>query len=61
LRVLILKNAWANIESVGWRKIDGISPNGVTNMFALLNEARANNKMVNAKMGNNNIHIAYLN
>jgi immune inhibitor A len=61
LRVLILKNAWANIESVGWRKIDGVSPNGVTNMFALLNEARANNKMVNAKMGNNNIHIAYLN
>ncbi|MFT6333710.1 MAG: immune inhibitor A [Halioglobus sp.] len=61
MRVLILKNAWANIESVGWRKIDGVSPNGVTNMFALLNEARANNKMVNAKMGNNNIHIAYLN
>ncbi|GGZ73917.1 M6 family metalloprotease domain-containing protein [Algibacter mikhailovii] len=55
------KNAWANLQSIGWRKIEGTSIDGVTNLFVLLNEARVKNKMVTASIDNNFIKIAYLN
>lgn len=54
-------NAWANIESVGWRKIEQVSTDGVTNVFIQLNEARAKNKTVSAQVDNNTIYIVYLN
>ncbi|MFT6333709.1 MAG: immune inhibitor A [Halioglobus sp.] len=38
------KNAWANIETVGWKEIGQTSTDGVTNMFIMLNTAKANNK-----------------
>ena len=34
-------NAWAYIQDVGWRKIQALTPDGVTNMFVLLLEAQA--------------------
>lgn len=40
------KNAWGNIETLGWRKIGQNSTDGVTNMFIMLNAARANNMTV---------------
>lgn len=55
------KNAWAYIDSVGWRKIKTLSTDGVSNTFFLLNKARATNKTVTASVDNSVIHIAYLN
>lgn len=55
------KNAWASLQGVGWRKVEGLSTNGVTNTFALLVEARVKNKTVTASIDNNHIKIAYLN
>ena len=40
------KNCWAYIESVGWRKVKPDSKDGSTNMFVLLNAARANGRTV---------------
>ncbi len=54
-------NAWANIESVGWRKVDPQTTDGVTNMFALLTEARVNSKTVTAQVDDQNIYMSYLN
>lgn len=55
------KNAWANIESVGWRKIEQLTTDGVTNVFIAMNEARANNKTVTAQVDDANIYLVYLN
>ncbi|KJD33530.1 peptidase M6 [Tamlana nanhaiensis] len=55
------KNAWAYLDSIGWRKVNTLTADGVTNVFALLNEARAHNLNVRAQIDNNFIHIAYLN
>lgn len=55
------KNAWAYIDSVGWRKVDTLTTNGVTNTFVLLNEARANNLTVRVNIDSSKIKIAYLN
>ncbi len=37
-------NAWANIESLGWKKVFPGSTDGVTNIFSILNSALANEK-----------------
>lgn len=55
------KNAWAYLQSVGWRKVDGLSTDGVTNLFIMLNEARVKNKTITASIDNDKIKIAYLN
>lgn len=55
------KNAWASIESLGWRKIEQRDADGVTNMFVALVEARANNKTVSVYVDNNHIYQTYLN
>ena len=34
------KNAWAYIDTIGWRKVQGLSTDGVTNMFLVLVAAR---------------------
>lgn len=54
-------NAWANIETVGWRKVDQSSTDGVTNIFALMTEARANSKNISAQVDDQLIYMAYLN
>ncbi len=54
------KNAWAYLESVGWRKVNTLSSDGVTNVFVLLNEARVKNRVVRANIDNTFINIAYL-
>ena len=40
------KNVWAQIETIGWRKVGQESTDGVTNMAILINAARAHNKTV---------------
>lgn len=40
------KNAWAYIAAGPWRKIEPISTDGTTNMFVLLNAAKAGGKTV---------------
>jgi M6 family metalloprotease-like protein len=52
-------NAWAYIQDVGWRKVDGLTPDGVTNMFALLVDAQAYNRKVNVYVDASVIHQAY--
>ncbi|MFT4535459.1 MAG: hypothetical protein ACI9P5_002828 [Saprospiraceae bacterium] len=55
------KNAYANIATIGWRKIGQLSTDGVTNMFIMLNAAKANNKTVSGTIdAGNQISILYL-
>ncbi|MGK0316326.1 MAG: hypothetical protein ACI86M_002560 [Saprospiraceae bacterium] len=55
------KNAWANIETVGWKEIGQTSTDGVTNMFIMLNTAKANNKNVSGPVdAANKISLLYL-
>ncbi|WP_158850216.1 peptidase M6 [Algibacter sp. L1A34] len=49
------KNAWANIETLGWRKIGQLSTDGVTNIFIILNVARGNNKTVTGSTDASNL------
>ena len=39
-------NAWAYIQGVGWRKVQPLTPDGVSNVFTLLLEAQAGNRPV---------------
>jgi immune inhibitor A len=54
------KNCWAYLQGVGWRKIDPLSPDGVTNFFIPLCEARANTKTVNVLVDSSKIYQIYL-
>ena len=55
------KNAYANLATIGWRKIGQLSTDGVTNMFIMLNAAKANNKTVSGTIdAANQISILYL-
>ncbi|MDN3667263.1 hypothetical protein ACFFU1_06500 [Algibacter miyuki] len=55
------KNAWANIDTIGWRKIGQLSTDGVTNMFMMLNVAKGNNKTVSGTIdAANQITLLYL-
>lgn len=40
------QNAWAWIETLGWRKVKAGAADGVTNCFLLLNAAAANARRV---------------
>jgi immune inhibitor A len=42
------KNAWAYIESAGWRKMETLSVDGVTNMFEAMVAARSSGKTITA-------------
>ena len=53
-------NAWAFIESVGWRKVEPLSTDGVTNVFSMLCEARANDRPVNAYCDGSTLYQLYL-
>ncbi len=54
------QNAWANIQGLGWRKIKTGNPDGVTNAFTALCEARANNNLVTVYVDNDTLYRVYL-
>ena len=54
------QNAWAYIESVGWRKIKTGAADGVTDLFALFCEAQANGQRVTVFVDASVVSIAYL-
>jgi Zn-dependent metalloprotease len=52
-------NAWAYIEDLGWRKIQPLTPDGVTNMFDLLTESQASGRKVHVYADGSLIYQAY--
>ena len=53
--------AWANIDTVGWRRIKDGAPDGVTNLHVLLNAACANGRLVHVDIDASDlITTAYL-
>lgn len=55
------QNSWAYIDTVGWRKIKPASADGVTNVFMMMNAAKANDRLVSVFLDDDNqITIAYL-
>ena len=52
-------NAWAYIQDIGWRKVQDLTPNGVTNMFVLLVDAEAYNRKVTVYVDASLIYQAY--
>lgn len=55
------QNAWANLSGLGWRKIGPKTSDGVTNLFQMMNAARASGRPVNVFIdGASQITIAYL-
>ncbi|MDM0077279.1 M6 family metalloprotease domain-containing protein [Variovorax sp. J2P1-59] len=55
------KNAWAYIQDLGWRKVDELTPDGVSNMFALLVDAQAYGRRVTVYVDASKVHQAYCN
>lgn len=55
------KNAWANIEGLGWKKVGQLSVDGATNLFVMVNAAKGNNKTVSGTLdAANQISLLYL-
>jgi len=54
------QNAWAYISGLGWLRIQPGAADGVTNLFIMMNDACANNKLVHVYVANNLIQIAYM-
>ncbi len=53
--------AWANIETLGWRRIKDGAPDGVTNLQVLLDAACANARLVHVEVDASDlITTAYL-
>lgn len=52
-------NAWAYIQDNGWRKVQTLTPDGVSSVFTLLVEAQASNRKVHAYVDGSLIHQAY--
>ncbi|HEX6341206.1 M6 family metalloprotease domain-containing protein [Umezawaea sp.] len=53
-------NAWAALAGLGWRQVRAGNPDGVTNMLAVLTEARANGKKVSITADATSVYDAYL-
>ncbi len=53
------KNAWAYPTGIGWRKVTGLSTDGVTNTFAALVRARASGKSVYVHLTATEIDTVY--
>lgn len=53
------KNAWAFIQDLGWRRIQPLSADGVTNMFTLLTHAQAAGRKVHVYTDQTFIHEVY--
>jgi peptidoglycan hydrolase-like protein with peptidoglycan-binding domain len=54
------KNAWAYLHGVGWRKIQPLTTDGVTNVFAMCCRARSSNKSITVQANASEILVAYL-
>ncbi len=54
------KWAWANIAGLGWRRVDGVAPDGVTNMFVSLCEAAATGRHVHVEADSQLLYTMYL-
>lgn len=56
------QNAWAHVDTVGWRKIKPLSADGVTNTFMALTAARAGNRLVTVfeNAADQQLEIAYV-
>jgi M6 family metalloprotease-like protein len=52
-------NAWAYIQDIGWRKVQELTPDGSSNMFALLVNAQAYGKKVAVFVDSSKIYQAY--
>lgn len=53
--------AWAFIDGIGWRRIKGGAADGVTNLFIMLNEAKASDRLVHVYIDSSGlITTAYL-
>lgn len=53
--------AWANIDGLGWRRVKDGAADGVTNLFTMMNAARASGRPVNVYVDSANlITTAYL-
>ena len=52
-------NAWAYIQDNGWRKIQTLTTDGVSNVFALLADAQASNRKVHVYVDGSLIYQAY--
>lgn len=50
------QNAWAYISSLGWRKIQTGSADGISNMFLAFCEAKANSRKVNVYADGSNVY-----
>ena len=53
-------NAWAYFATVGWRRIQPGSSDGVTNMLSIFAQAEAKNRQVSIYADNSNVYQAYL-
>jgi len=55
------QNVWANIETIGYRKVEGLSTDGCTNMFQMLVAAKASGLPVTVTINDANlITLLYL-
>jgi len=56
-------NAWGLIETQPWRKVQPISTDGVSNMFTLLNAAKASGRTVSGSYDDSNgmLYTLYMN
>jgi immune inhibitor A len=52
--------AWANIQDVGWVRIKDGAADACTNLFVMLNKAKANDRLVHVYIDASLITIAYL-
>jgi len=53
------QNAWAYIQDAGWRKIQTLTADGVTNVFALVTGAQASGRKVHAYVDGSLLYQAY--
>lgn len=55
------KNAWAYLHGIGWRKVGQLTTDGATNIFMMVNIARAHNMNVSGTINaSNQISLLYL-
>jgi immune inhibitor A len=52
--------AWANLDGVGWRRVQGGSADAVTNVFIGLCEAMANQRLIHADIDEQLIYTIYV-
>ena len=56
-----LKNSWINIQGTGWRRFHAAHEGAVVAMTILASHARADNRTVNVRLGNDNqVHELYV-